>query len=152
MRLFAFALFGCLAATFAGCSDKPSEQRTGNQTESKKDTSAASPTSAPKSNPVVFGYNCTSTAKMKTVRIPKPLPGGQNTFELVVQGKSFTLEAGKPFIFTSQFPDGVDAFTIRGINASERLDANNPNAFPIGLSFMKENVLGAEVRMDPITK
>src|SRR5579871_3842420 len=87
MRLFAFALFGCLAATFAGCSDKPSEQRTGNQTESKKDTSAASPTSAPKSNPVVFGYNCTSTAKMKTVRIPKPLPGGQNTFELVVRSE-----------------------------------------------------------------
>ncbi len=100
---------------------------------------------------IAVGYNFTSTIPMKTVRVQKPLKGGQSKFELLVQGRTFPLEAGKPFFFTTAgFADGVDAFTIRGIHASERLDANNPNAFPTGLSFMKEGQTGAQVTMDPI--
>src|SRR5258708_2887184 len=78
---------------------------------------------------VVIGYIYTSPNKMKTVNIPKPLKGGQSTFELVVGNRTFPLEAGKRFFFITEFPEGVDSFTIRGINPSEKLDPANPNAF-----------------------
>src|SRR5271170_662527 len=85
---------------------------------------------------VVIGYDFKSPDRMKTVRVAKPLPGGQNTFELFVENQTFKIEAGKPFWFTNQFPEGVDAFIIRGINPSEQLDPNNNLAFPTGISWM----------------
>jgi hypothetical protein len=130
-------LFGCLIALgllATGCSRNPS--------------SMAGPNP---SGDIAIGYNYTSTAKMKTVMIPKPLPGGQSKFDLVVGDKTYTVEAGKRFFFRIDSPDGVDAFTIRGINPSEGLDANNMGAFPTGISFMQEGVT-PDVKMFPIVK
>ena len=96
------------------------------------------------------GYNYTSDYKMKTVMLDKPLPGGQSMFELVVGGRKFPLQSGKRFWFTSEFPAGVDAFTIRGINASEQLDLKtNPRAFPTAISWVEQGVI-PKVVMQPI--
>jgi hypothetical protein len=101
---------------------------------------------------IAIGYNYTASVPMRTVMIPKALPRGQTTFDLVVNGKTFPLEAGKRFFFTSEFPNGVDAFTIKGIDVAEQLDASNMNAFVTGISFMKEGVPGTAVSMTPIVK
>jgi len=103
-------------------------------------------------NDIATGYNYTSTINFKSVLIPKPLPGGQSKFELVVGDKTFPLEAGKKFSFAKDgdFPDGVNAFSIRGIDLSEKLDAANMGAFPTGLSFVEEGT--PQVKMVPIVK
>lgn len=98
---------------------------------------------------VVIGYSFKSDAKMKTVRPAKPLRGGQAKFELVVGGKTFPLEAGKTFWFPNEgFKDGVDAFIIRGINPSEKLDPEDNMAFPTGISWMQAGA--HEITMAPI--
>lgn len=118
--------------------------------ESASQTQAEKKTEQDKGKAVVIGYSYQSDSKMKTVRVAKPLPGGQATFELVVGDKTFPLEAGKPFYFTNQFPDGVDFFIIRGINPSEKLDPKDVRAFPTGISWM--DVKPHEITMTPITK
>jgi uncharacterized protein (TIGR03066 family) len=120
---------------------------------------------------IVTGFHYTSSIPVKSVLISKPLRGGQKNFELVVGDKSFALEAGKRFFFTSVFPEGVGGFTIRGINESEKLVyepgeiertrtarpfTNRPlghhhrGSFPTGMSFVKEGK--ADVKMVPILK
>jgi prepilin-type N-terminal cleavage/methylation domain-containing protein len=99
---------------------------------------------------IATGYEYTSTVNFKSVLIPKPLAGGQSKFELVVGAQTFPLEAGKRFYFTTAFPEGVNAFTIRGIDVSEKLDASNMAAFVTGVTFMKEGP--ADVKMLPIVK
>src|SRR5262249_22653905 len=85
------------------------------------------------------GYDYSSSINFKSVLVPKPLPGGQKNFELVVGDKTFPLEAGKRFWFTEQgYPTGVPAFTIRGIDLSEQLDATNMAAFMTGITFIQE--------------
>jgi hypothetical protein len=98
----------------------------------------------------VTGYNYKSSVKVKSVMV-KLLPGGQAEFELVVRDKTYRLEAGKRFFFKQDFPDGVDAFTIRGINLSERLDPNNKMAFPTAITFMQDGVAPI-LEMNPIAK
>jgi prepilin-type N-terminal cleavage/methylation domain-containing protein len=86
---------------------------------------------------IAIGYEYKSPDRMKTVRVGKPLKGGQSKFELMVEGKKFEVQSEKPFWFTtSGFPDGVESFIIRGINPSEQLDVNNNLAFPVGISWM----------------
>jgi type II secretory pathway pseudopilin PulG len=101
---------------------------------------------------IAIGYEYTSTINFKSVLIPKPLPGGQSTFELVVGDRTFPLEAKKRFWFAKDggFPDGVPAFTIRGINVSEQLDASNMAAFVTGITFVEEGT--PQVKMLPIVK
>jgi uncharacterized protein (TIGR03066 family) len=70
---------------------------------------------------IVTGFTYTSNLPLRSVFISKPLRGGQKSFELVVGDKTFPLEAGKRFHFTSVFPEGVTAFVIRGIEESEGL-------------------------------
>ncbi|OAI47271.1 hypothetical protein AYO44_09830 [Planctomycetaceae bacterium SCGC AG-212-F19] len=112
---------------------------------------AAHETRATAADDIAIGYEYTSTHKMKSVMIPKPLKGGQSKFELVVENQTFPLQAGRRFFFRSAggFPEGVDAFTIRGINESEQLDARNNFAFPTGISWIEEGVT-PEVVMKPI--
>jgi hypothetical protein len=104
----------------------------------------------PADKSAVIGFDYKSDSKMKTVRVVKALPGGQSKFELFVGGKTFPLEAGKPFFFTTEFPEGVDKFTIRGINESEKLDPTNPLAFPTGISWMDQK--SHEITVTPIVK
>jgi hypothetical protein len=127
MRKLFCALLSCLALALVGCGNYFS----GN---------------------AVTGYTISATTKMKTIRVQKPLPGGQSTFELVVGERTFPLQAGKPFFFTGEYSDGVGAFMIRGINVSERLDPKNDRAFPVGISFMQQGITGDQVKMVPIVK
>ena len=120
---------------------------------------------------IVIGYTYSSNINFKSVYINKPLRHGQKKFELVVGERTFPLEVGKRFFFTSVFPEGVPAFTIRGIDESEGLvyelgeierarkprpEADHPvgihhrGSFPTGPSFMKEGK--PEVMMVPILK
>jgi len=124
MRCFVWLLTGWLPLALAGCAGKGPE--------------------------IVTGYEYTSTVKMKSVMIPKPLKGGQNKFDLVVEEKTYPLEAGKRFFFKQDFPEGVDKFTVKGINPAEQLAATNINAFPTGISFMKEGTTGESINMKPI--
>jgi len=101
---------------------------------------------------VAVGYEYRSTHKMKSVMIPKPLKGGQSTFELVVENEMFPLQAGRRFFFRGAgFADGVDAFTVRGINEAEQLDPANSFAFPTGISWIEDGVT-PDVVMTPIVK
>jgi hypothetical protein len=113
MRWFLWVLVCCVALGLAGCGNKAD---------------------------FATGYTYTSDVKMKAVLVPKPLKGGQSKFELDAGGKTFPLEAGKRFFFKAEFPDGVDTFTIRGINESEQLDPKNMEAFPVGINFMQPGV------------
>ena len=94
---------------------------------------------------IVTGYDYKSSINFKSVLIPKPLPGGQSKFELVVGKQTFPLEAGKRFFFTNDFPNGINAFTVRGIDVSEKLDPTNLAAFITGITLMKEGQ--ADVKM-----
>jgi hypothetical protein len=100
---------------------------------------------------IATGYEYT-TAKnsFKSVVIPAPLPGGQSKFELVVGKLTFPIEAGKAFDLRSVSSTGVKAFTIRGINASENLDPQNPTAFVTGLLFMEQDVVPEGLKMKPL--
>lgn len=102
---------------------------------------------------IVIGYEFSCTHKMKSVMVPKPLKGGQSTFELVIDDQTFPLQAGRRFFFRTAggFTDGVNAFTIRGINESEQLDPRNNQAFPTGISWIEEGVT-PDVVMKPIVK
>jgi hypothetical protein len=101
---------------------------------------------------VAIGYEYTCTHKMKSVMIPKPLKDGQSTFELVVDDQTFPLQAGRRFFFRGAgFPDGVSAFTVRGIKESEQLDPTNNFAFPTGISWIEDGVT-PDVVMRPMVK
>lgn len=123
MRQFLCALLPCLAFGLAGCGNKSSD--------------------------IVVGYDYSSSDFFKSVIVPAPLKGGQSKFELVVGGKTFPLEAGKRFFFKEEFPEGVKAFTIRGINPSEQLEAGNLNAFGATMTFANEGFT-PPVKMIPI--
>jgi hypothetical protein len=98
---------------------------------------------------IAIGYDYTSSVNFRSILIPKPLPGGQDTFELVVGDQTFTLKAGKVFDFRPMFPTGVSAFTIRGIHESERLDPTNLTAFVTGMTFMEKDA-APDLTMKPI--
>ncbi len=98
---------------------------------------------------IATGYDYTTIGNnFRVVMLPKALACGQKLFELVVNGRTFPLEAGKPFDFTQVWPEGVAAFTIRGIQARENLDPANPTAFVTGVKFMSF----APVRLTMIPK
>lgn len=121
---------------------------------------------------IVTGFHYTSDVPFKSVYLARSLRGGQSKFELVVGEQTFPLEARKRFFFTDHFPDGVRAFTIRGINESERV-AFEPGdlltrtggrpmterpfghhalgSFPTGVTFVKEGAK-PEVKRLPILK
>jgi len=121
---------------------------------------------------IVTGFTYNSNIPLRSVFISKPLRGGQKNFELVVGDKTFPLEAGKRFHFTSVFPEGVKAFIIRGIEESEGLvygpgeiertttprpvtdrplGHHHRGSFPTGVTPLKDGSK-AEVMMVPILK
>ena len=71
---------------------------------------------------------------------------------MVVNGKTYPLEAGKRFFFTGDFPDGVNSFSIRGIDPSEKLDPLDMRAFPVGITFMETGVSGDVLKAKPLSK
>ncbi len=101
---------------------------------------------------IATGYDYTTDGTpFASVLVPDALPGGDSLFDLIVGDNRYALAAGQLFDFTSLFPEGVTEFGIRGINAAEGLDPNDPAAFVTGLSFVR----GGEVtsfRMTPVTE
>lgn len=98
-----------------------------------------------------IGYDFSSSDSVKSILLPQPLKGGQSKFELVAEGKTYSLEAGKRHIFTTDFPNGVKDFSIRGISPSEHLDTRNLNAFAVQLTYTYEGGSG-QVKMNPLTR
>jgi hypothetical protein len=123
MRWGIGALLSCLAIGLAGCGGRSD----------------------------AIGYQFSSANNIKSVLVAQPLTGGQSKFDLIVEDKTYPLEAGKRFVFTTDFPNGVPTFSIRGISPSEHLDSRNLNAFPAQLTFMYEGAPGS-VKMTPITR
>ncbi len=64
--------------------------------------------------------------------------------------QSFELQAGVYFDFTSVAAEGVASFRITGIDTSEGLDPNNPQAFVTGLSFIDGGSDDFNIVMKPI--
>jgi hypothetical protein len=60
---------------------------------------------------------------------------GDDLYELVYGGDSFSLAAGVQYFFPE---GGVDAFTVRGIETGAMLDPDDPLAFMTGLTFVSE--------------
>lgn len=90
---------------------------------------------------IATGYDYTldeGDPRFASVIVPEPLPNGDASFTLVVGEQSFPLEAGEQFDLTQIDPDGVAAFSIRGIDPGEELDPENPLAFVTGATFMEE--------------
>jgi hypothetical protein len=89
--------------------------------------------------PVASGFTFNADAgspHFASVRIPAPLPGGQETFVLQVAGQTFSLASGQVFDFTSVNANGVTNFSITGISPSENLDPTSPTAFVAGLTWV----------------
>ncbi|MBC7002760.1 hypothetical protein BIZ37_09350 [Photobacterium sp. BZF1] len=102
------------------------------------------------------GYHYTRTTDeaplFTSVSIPRPLPGGDATFELRFNGEIVELTAGTPVYFTDWFPSGVEEFTIEGISVAEELAPDDPEAFVSGVTFNYGDYEGDfKVSMEPIT-
>lgn len=88
--------------------------------------------------PVAIGYEyvVSSGPNFASVLIPTALPGGDDTFDLIVAGNTYTLTAGIEFLLTALDPLGFNSFSILGIDVDEGLDPTNPLAFVTGLTFV----------------
>jgi hypothetical protein len=63
--------------------------------------------------------------------------GSNNKYTMIVNGYAFSLPAGKRFDFTQTgFPEGVNAFTVIGIDPGAALSLSNTHAFVTGVSFV----------------
>jgi autotransporter-associated beta strand protein len=85
-----------------------------------------------------------------TVTIPRPLPGGDDEFELIVNDQTFALLAGTSFDLRTIDPQGVSQFTVRGISEAEELDPSDPLAFVTGLRFLGDLETTFRMYMYPI--
>ena len=83
-----------------------------------------------------YGYTTSGTNRFRTFEIPAPLPLGDDLFEIHHLGESYPLTAGVPFDFTTLDPTGVESFVLLGIDEAETLNADTPDPFVYGVSFM----------------
>ncbi|MCP5153119.1 MAG: PEP-CTERM sorting domain-containing protein [Ectothiorhodospiraceae bacterium] len=105
-------------------------------------------------DPVVavgYAYDANGGPNFASVVIPAPLANGDGEFVLSIPGQGpINLLAGDTFDFTTIDPNGVSTFEILGIDTSELLDPNDPQAFVTGLTFVGGGVSNAT--MTPITE
>lgn len=66
--------------------------------------------------------------------IPRPLSGGQGTFDVLFNGMMKVLGIGETLNFGDFVTGGVSSFTISGIDPKENVAANEP--FVVGLTFV----------------
>ena len=85
-----------------------------------------------------------------TVLIPAALPGGDDSFSLVVDGQTFSLEAGVAFDFVAELGGPVDFFTILDIEFDEGIDPLDPFGFITGLTF--DQLGTVNINQSPITQ
>lgn len=85
-----------------------------------------------------------------SVVIPDPLPGGDGTFSLFVDGQTFSLVAGIAFDFLSELGFSVQSFSILDIAFDEGIDPLDPLGFITGLTFDGPGL--AQVNQSPITE
>lgn len=88
---------------------------------------------------VAIGYDYAIGAgdpRIGQVRLPNNI--GDNLYEVILpDGTTFTLNGGDLFDFTTHgFVDGVDRFSVHGIETSAQLDPNDAGAFNTQLVFL----------------
>lgn len=99
------------------------------------------------------GYVYTMSAggpKFESVLVPAALSGGDAEFTLHFDGQHFDLHAGQRFNFTDHVAGGVDRFTLLGVDVTEQLNPNDPNAFVVGLTFGADNGSEFSVQINPL--
>jgi hypothetical protein len=84
-----------------------------------------------------YTYRVKSGPNVAAVLIPQALAHGDASFVLEIDGVgSFALQAGVEFDLLALNPAGFSSFRIVGIDPSEALDPNDPQAFVTGLRFV----------------
>jgi hypothetical protein len=105
-------------------------------------------------DPVVaigYDYIVWSGPNIRSVTLPTGY--GDDIYDLYMWNSTewydtgINIDGGETYTFTDKF--GVDRLSIRGIEASEELDPNNPTAFVTGLSFTTTNEV--MMTMTPVT-
>ena len=105
-------------------------------------------------DPVVaigYDYIVWSGPNIRSVTLPTGY--GDDIYDLYMWNTTewydtgINIDGGETYTFTDKF--GVDRLSIRGIEASEELDPNNPTAFVTGLSFTSTNEV--MMTMTPVT-
>jgi len=82
--------------------------------------------------------------------IPNALPGGDDLFELIFGGMTFSLHAGDVFNFTDYVAQGINDFQLTGIDLGEQVDPDGLPPFVAGFEFTTEGV--ATLTQTPITE
>lgn len=67
--------------------------------------------------------------------IAEPMPQGDESFELVVNGSTYPLTVGQRFDFTALDENGVTAFRLQGIDPAETLPTEGDPGFLWGATF-----------------
>lgn len=101
---------------------------------------------------VATGFSfATGTGDPLFASVTLPVGIGQAQFALTVAGQSYGLYGGDEFDFaTHGFPDGVDSFSVTGIDTSAFSGAANAQAFPIELSFVANGTFtGTQTPLGP---
>lgn len=103
--------------------------------------------------PVSVGYvykmAAGSSTRFGSVLIPAALPDGDRNFAVEFDNKSFPIEAGKAFFFTSHVAGGVAQFRVTGIDPAEGLDPGNGAAFVTTLTFVDNGSESYDFTMVP---
>ncbi|WP_372883100.1 PKD domain-containing protein [Psychromonas sp.] len=98
-----------------------------------------------------FGLTSDEAPSFESVLIPAPLPGGDDTFELIFNGISTELVAGTPIYFTDWYLSGVRDFIIQGISVDEQILPDDFTAFVTGITFVDDGTTSEfSVSMIPI--
>ncbi len=70
--------------------------------------------------------------------IPEALPGGDDEFQIMFEGMTFTLHADEEFQFTNYVPSGVQKFYLTGFDPAEGLDRTVAAPFQYAVRFAEE--------------
>jgi hypothetical protein len=101
--------------------------------------------------PVAVGYRYLSEGpRFASVRVPAPLPGGDQEFEVRFNGRTEPLAASSTFRFTDFISGGAAEFEIVGIDETEGLRDDDPRAFVTGVDFVQSDMTAFDVIMTPI--
>jgi len=73
--------------------------------------------------------------------VTDPLPGGLNEVDIEFAGQTHTLVVGVPFDFTAHVANGVDEFSLLGLDPALPVDPSAPAPFTTGFTFAEEGVV-----------